>query len=284
MNQDKKNSNTGELDYYVLRAALNRFQLPPSELNPAQFAEVQQLARTEHVLESKILSSDEARSVVIPPPVRNASVAALEARYECREDFLADLERNGLNKDILLDALYRQHKVAAVLESIGSNVAPVTERDAQRYYYLHKERFKQPETRAVRHILITINDDFPENRAETACSRINQILQIVREKPTRFAEQAQKHSECPSALRGGMLGHVQQGSLYPALDNVLFALRPGGISEVVKSPVGLHILYCVQVHSAKVLPLQEVLPRIINKLSEHRQRIYQQSWVESLPQ
>jgi nitrogen fixation protein NifM len=282
MSRDKENYTTGSLDYYLFRTALKLFQLPPAELTSAQFELTQRLALSEHALVSRILSSEEVCNIAISDQVRNASMAMLEARYECREDFLADLERNGLDKKVLLQALQVQLKVEAVLKHIGSRVARVTEQDAERYYHLHKERFEQPETRTVRHILITVNDDFPENRAATAYSRINQILQRVRNKSSRFAEQSRKHSECPSALGGGMLGRIPRGRLYPALDSVLFDLRLGEISDVVKSPVGLHIIFCEAIHLAKVLPLKEVLPRIIDKLTERRQLVYQQSWVSSL--
>ncbi len=279
----KKNSNVGSLNYYMFRASLKLFQLIPSELtSAAQFQEIQRQAQREYALVSRILSSEEARNIVTPDHILNASMATLEARYECHEDFLADLERNGLDKKVLLHALQCQLKVDAVLELIAARVAPVTKRDAECYYHLHKERFEQPETRIVGHILITVNDDFPENRLENAYLRINQILQRVRRKPTCFTEQARKHSECPSALRGGMLGRIPRGRLYPALDNVLFGLCTGEISDVVKSPIGLHILFCEKIHKAKVLPLEEVLPRIIDKLTERRQRRYQQAWVSSL--
>jgi nitrogen fixation protein NifM len=283
MSDDKKNPDAGELAYYLLRAALNRFHAPPSELKPEQTREILQQARTEHALESKILCSAEARNVVIPAHVQNASIAALETRYECREDFKADLERNGLDLDLLCESLHRQHRVEAVLDRVCAQVARVTESDAERYYYRHIERFIPPETRTARHILITINDDFAENRAEAAYARIDQILCMVRHAPTRFAEQAQLHSECPSSLRGGLLGRLPRGRLYSMLDDVLFELGAGGISDVIRSPVGLHVLYCEEIHSAEVLPFEAVMPRIIERLTERRQQRYQQSWIKSLP-
>jgi peptidyl-prolyl cis-trans isomerase C len=159
----------------------------------------------------------------------------------------------------------------------------VTKLDAERYYYRYIECFIPPETRTARHILITINDDFAENRAEAAYARIDQVLCIVRHAPARFAEQAQLYSECPSSLRGGLLGRLPRGRLYSMLDDVLFELGAGEISDIIRSPVGLHVLYCEEIHSAEVLPFEEVMPRIIERLTERRQQRYQQSWIKSLP-
>ena len=282
MSKDEEDSDLGSLDYYLFRAALKRFQLPPSELTSAQREEIHRLALREYALVSKILSSEEARNIVIPDQLRDVSMAALEARYESREDLLADLRRHGLHEKMLLQALQCQLKVDAVLKHICSRLAPVTEREARRYYHRHRERFERPETRTVGHILITVNEDFPENRAEIAYERINQILQWVRSESSRFTEQARKHSECPSALRGGKLGRISRGKLYAALDSVLFKLRSGEISDIVQSPVGFHILYCEMIHSREFLPVKRVLPRIMQILNERRRRRYQQSWLLSL--
>lgn len=282
MNQAKKKADAGSVDYCLFQASLKHYGLPPSELKPAQREEMQKLALREYALVSRILSSEEARDIVISEQTQNASLAALQARYECREDFLADLQRNGLHEKALLQALHRQLKVDAVLELIGSRVVSVSEREAEHYYRLNKKRFEQPETRTVGHILITVNDDFPENRAERVYSRINEILYRVRHTPSKFAELARKHSECPSALRGGRLGRLPRGRLYPALDRSLFSLRSGEFSDIVNSPLGLHILFCEKIHCARILPFKEVLPRITEKLSEQRRYKYQRSWVASL--
>lgn len=282
MNQVKEISDNASVDYYLFRASLRFHGAPPSGLKPAQREETHKLALREHTLASRVLSSEEARDIVITDKARDASIAELEARYECREDFLADLQRNGLHEHALLRALSRQLKVDAVLDLISSRVAPVSEREAELYYHLNKKRFQQPETRTVGHILITVNDEFPENQAGRAVSRINEILHRIRYAPSSFAELARKHSECPSALRGGRLGRLPRGKLYPALDRSLFSLRLGEFSDIVNSPLGLHILFCEKIHCARILPLKEVLPRIMEKLSEQRRYEYQRSWVASL--
>lgn len=56
-----------------------------------------------------------------------------------------------------------------------------------------------------------------------------------------FAELAKERSKGPNAAKGGDLGIINKGDLLPQLDEALRKLKPGEISEVLKSEVGFHI-------------------------------------------
>ena len=49
-------------------------------------------------------------------------------------------------------------------------------------------------------------------------------------------------SDGPTGIRGGDLGWFQRGQMVPAFDEAAFNLDPGGISEIVESPLGYHII------------------------------------------
>lgn len=57
-----------------------------------------------------------------------------------------------------------------------------------------------------------------------------------------FAELAKERSKGPNAAKGGDLGIINKGDLLPELDNALRELKPGEISNVLKSELGFHIL------------------------------------------
>lgn len=58
-----------------------------------------------------------------------------------------------------------------------------------------------------------------------------------------FEELARKHSDCSSASRGGDLGLFERGQMVPAFDAVAFALPVDGMSDVVETEFGFHIIY-----------------------------------------
>ena len=49
-------------------------------------------------------------------------------------------------------------------------------------------------------------------------------------------------SEGPNGSRGGDLGWFLSGELNPVVEPVAFSLSPGGVSDVVESPLGFHVL------------------------------------------
>ena len=69
-------------------------------------------------------------------------------------------------------------------------------------------RSTAPERRRARHVLVTINEEFAENRREAALARIRQAENELRTQS--FEHVAQRYSECPTAVNGGLLGDVRR--------------------------------------------------------------------------
>lgn len=274
--------NNNDMNYHLLRAAINLFGKGPSELEPAQLDKVVMQASKEVELEQLVLDSAEARDVHIPESVLRDSVKQVENGYPDKETYLSDLDDNGLDEAAFKEAIQRELKVNTVLERVSSRHATITEMDCMLFYYMHKDKFSQPETRTARHILITINNDYEENTLEAVKDKMAVIRKRVSAKPRRFVEQATKHSECPTAMNGGLLGKLPKGQLYPELDEVLFNMQAGTISDVVESELGFHILYCEQIHPAGPVSFKEAVPRIREKLTKRRMRMCQKSWLAEL--
>lgn len=267
------------LAYHRLRAALTRFGKVPNALNGSERDVVERSALREYALEQRVLGTPEAVGVVITEQAVADSLETIAARYGDGDEFQADLAANGLTERTLRAALWRQLQVEAALERVSSRAARVSDLDVTLYYYLHRERFVQPETRTARHILITVNDDFPENAPAEARGRLQRIRERLLGKPNRFAEQATKHSECPTALHGGLIGRLPRGQLFETVDAALFALGEGELSDIVESPMGFHLVLCERIHAAGPVPLADARPKILARLRERRRKICIRNWL-----
>jgi nitrogen fixation protein NifM len=268
--------------YLELKAAQNLFGKPPTALAASEREHVRKMAAKQFSLEARVLAAPEARDAMVPPASLEAAMEEIRKRYADEADFHADLEHNGLDEAGFMDALERELLVEAILEKVGTRAAQVSDIDVEVYYHYHPDQFRRPETRRVRHILITLNDDLPDNTRPAAQSRIEAIAARLARDSKRFEEQAMKHSECPTALQGGVLGEVPIGQLYPELDAALFAMSVGEISEILESPMGLHLLRCDAITPAAVLGLKDARGPIRTLLEQRRKRVCQGAWVKQL--
>ncbi len=272
----------GSHPYLTLKLAQQLFCKPPSELEPPERARVDDVAARQLVIERRILATPEAAQVVLPGSFIEQAFSEIRNRYPSEEKFLADLESTGMDAAGLLKAIERDLKFDAVLDRVASRVDDVSETDIEIFYLIHRERFHRPENRTLRHILVTINEQLEGSERLPARRKINGIRKRLLKAPERFVEQALKHSECPTALNGGLLGALRKGQLYQELEPHGFALDAGELSEVVESPVGFHILHCIAIEEASVLPLSTVSDKIREHLMASRRSAVQKVWIAGL--
>jgi peptidyl-prolyl cis-trans isomerase C len=288
----RRDSDPGDLDgvgrYHLLRAASERFQCEPAALSEVQLCEALARARQSLEIESLVLASAEARRILILPQQVEAAVAALRGRYPDTDTFLTDLRRNDLDLETLGLALRRELTFDAVMQQVAAHAVQVDEIDVRLSYELHRGRFTSPERRTARHILITLNDRFEENRRDLVLARMERLRERLGGRPSavarHFPDLARQYSECPTALEGGRLGEVRRGQLYPELDALLFRLGEGQVGGPAESELGLHLIWCERIHPEQILPFAKVRDTIRQALLERRRRDCQKAWLAELRQ
>ncbi len=269
--------------YTLLRTALTLFKKKPAELQPEELTQAQVQALSEFNIEKRILNSPEAGLVIISDQELESAYQEVRDRYIDEDSFLIDLDKNGLSTESLKAALLRQSRVNVVMELIASRSPTINEVEIGIYYHLHTEQFNRPEMREACHIFISINPDYPENTREAALTRAQELYVKLQKKPFKFADLALKHSECPTALQGGVLGVVPKGKLYPELDEALFNMKAGEISQPVESEIGFHLVLCKHIQKAETLSLQKATPKIRQMMSDRSRQKCQRAWLASLP-
>lgn len=268
------------LPYNMLKFSLQMFHHPPAELKRSELAVIQKRAKEECVLQKKILASKEAMKVVIPEKSVKDAVAAIAERYASPKTFAQDMAKNDLDLESMADALAVELTVEATLSRVAAAVQPPSETQVEEIF--QESNREKPEQRRLRHILITINDQFPENTRQAALTRINKVQDKVLAPGANFSELAQRYSECPSALQGGTIGPVTRGGLYPSLEETLFVMEAGETSEVVESDMGFHILLCEEVLKGEKIASDEAKSKIRKLLHAKTLKKAMQSWLANL--
>lgn len=274
-----------EHDYYTYHlfcAALELFDRKPAELALGEIAVARSLANKTFLIETRILQSERTYHVSVADKAVAEARREIIARYDSEKDFLKELSEGGFTADMFDKALERKLLVEAILETVADDALPVREDDIAAYYFHNIEKFQIPEQRSIHQILITINPDFPENKPEAAWERITAIHACLLNNPESFAAEAQRHSECPSALQGGHVGTVSRGYLVPQIDEIAFALKPGTVSGIFETDIGLHILKCDAVTAARSVPLHEARPQIERQLNERARVQARKHWIRQI--
>jgi len=108
----------------------------------------------------------------------------------------------------------------------------------------------------ARHILIRLNEIVSENDALQRLTEIKRRIELGGES---FADLARQYSDDASAAKGGDLGWLSPGDTVPEFERAMDALKPGEISDPVRTPFGFHLI--------------NVIERRDEDLSEERQRL-----------
>lgn len=161
----------------------------------------------------------------------------------------------------------REDLLARAMFTHYQETAKVDDAAVQQYYAAHTGEF---ESVKASHILIRVKGapmpaaaGKPELTDEQALAKAQEIRkQLVA--GADFAAIAKTESDdTGSAVKGGSLGEFHRGQMVPPFEQAAFALKPGEISEPVKTPFGYHIIM-VEAHTTR--PLAEVKPEIEKKL------------------
>jgi hypothetical protein len=89
-------------------------------------------------------------------------------------------------------------------------------------------------------------------------------------------------SRAPNAQSGGDLGFFEKGSLTPEIDEVLFALEAGAISEPVQGPSGYHVFQVLEVVPAGPPVRTEIERAVRSELAQHGARQHTRQCVDRL--
>jgi peptidyl-prolyl cis-trans isomerase SurA len=137
----------------------------------------------------------------------------------------------------------------------------VGKEDVQQFYDEHKSDMEQPEQVRLSEILVSTEKKAPNQDEahilQAAQAKAEDLLSQIR-KGSLFEDVAKKNSDGPSAAQGGDLGLFKRGTLAKELEAKTFSMKPGDVSDVIRTKQGFIILKVVEHHDAGVPPLKDI--------------------------
>ena len=148
----------------------------------------------------------------------------------------------------------------------------ISEEEVLTYFDINKDDYGTPKKVRARHILFKVEPGAEQEKIEEARKKAIDVLKKARS-GTDFGKLAQKYSADPgSRTKGGDLGYFTADRMVKPFSDAAFAMKPGEISEPVRTRFGWHIIKVEEIQEAKEPVLAEVAGKIRDKLSKDAAR------------
>lgn len=222
-------------------------QVPPQ--SPAQFDRVvreslEQGLITDVLIDSNFVTSSELdRLIRLMGEERDVSLLVVPAA-ELGEKAVADAD---------VQAWYDAHqaeygapeRVSIEYISLAAGdmpePAPADEETLRQRYDQQVEKFAEQEERLASHILLEVDPEADAATVQAAKEKAEALATQARGDEADFAELASSSSD-DAASAGGDLGWINRGMMPGALEDALFAMKAGEISDPVKTEFGWHVI------------------------------------------
>ena len=181
---------------------------------------------------------DQAARLDIPVTEKDidAEVARVVQQVGGEENYKKALAAQGISEADFRKELEKGARVNMLVNQACAHVADPTEDEVTAFYEAHKAEYVEPHQVLCQHILVKGSND-------AALDKIKEIRERIVNDKADFAEEAKKHSDCPSGAQGGSLGWFGRGMMVPEFDKAAFEMKKGEVSGVVTTEFGYHIIY-----------------------------------------
>ena len=181
---------------------------------------------------------DQAAKLDVPVSAADvdAEVAKVVAQVGGEDNYRKALAAQGVTEEQFRKEIEKGAKVNKLVEQACSSVAEPTDDEVAAFYAAHRDEYVAPEQVLCQHILV-------KGSGDAALDKIKAIRERIVEEGADFAEEAKKHSDCPSGAQGGSLGWFGRGMMVPEFDKAAFEMKKGEVSGVIATQFGYHIIY-----------------------------------------
>ena len=200
-----------------------------------------------------------------------------EMRKEMHMDSMEDLEKAATSQGISYEDFKQNLKNQIITQQViskevGSRMN-VSKDELQKFYDDHKSQLEQPEQIRLSELLISTDKDKKDKNppadetqlVAAAQAKADDLLAQLR-KGASFEDLAKKNSDGPTAAQGGDLGYFKRATLAKELEEKTFAMKPGDVSDVIRTKQGFVILKVAEHQQAGVPPLSQIEGKVQDAL------------------
>ncbi|MCK5827640.1 peptidylprolyl isomerase, partial [Candidatus Bipolaricaulota bacterium] len=171
-------------------------------------------------------------------------------------------------KEDVMEYIANQMLATAVQAAMVGPIE-ITDEELNEYFLANKSNYETLERVRASHILVDT-----EEEAEEILAELNDGAD--------FAELARERSTCPSAASGGDLDWFGREAMVPTFDEAAFGLAVGGISGIVATEFGYHVILLTDREDASSPELADVRDQVREDIEDERRYAAALTWYESM--
>ncbi|MBY0227791.1 MAG: peptidylprolyl isomerase [Gemmataceae bacterium] len=190
-------------------------------------------------------------------------------------------EKNSTLAEFLQDSCQTLEQLKGDLADLsrwnGYAASLLDDKALEQYHRDNKEFFDKTTMRAS-HIVLRVPASAPKAEHDKAKEHLEKLRMHLKSNPEQFAELAKKHSQDGNALAGGDVGWFpRKWAFDEEFAAAAFAMPKGGLSEVVKTEYGYHLILATDRKEGEPTRFQDVKESVRAFCSEDlRQRVLAQ--------
>lgn len=182
------------------------------------------------------------------------------------------------NQDTLKLNIEVHLKVELLINKITKDVIKPGEKESEKFYEEHKERFILPEQVHAAHIEKHVTPEVNKIAAFNAIQKVKEAL----DNGATFEVLAERHTDCPSG--GWDLGYFHRGQMVQEFEDVVFALQPNQVSDIFQTDFGFHIAKAYDHKLPTLQSFEEIKNQIADELYKEKQNHAIEEYVDRLKQ
>jgi len=229
-----------------------------------------------------LLQESRARKLPVSDADIDARLADIRKQFPSEEAFKGAMAAQNTTLDEVRKEMRQELLVTKLLETEVGPKSSVAPGEVEKIYKENPQAFVVREQVRASHILITVAPDADATAKAEALAKAKSVLKSARA-GNDFAALAKEFSQDPgSAAQGGDLGLFSAEQMVPPFSKAAFSLRPGGISDLVETQFGYHIIKVAEKQPARTIPLDEVRPQVEEFLQNQNRQEQTDIFVKSL--
>jgi peptidyl-prolyl cis-trans isomerase SurA len=180
------------------------------------------------------------------------------------EEMEKEVEKQGLGWEDLKTQIRNSLLTQEVIRrEVGSHIN-IPNDEVKKYYDEHQKDFVRPEQVVLAEIFLSTEGKSPEEMSSVEKKAEDLRNRVV--KGEDFNEIAKHFSEGSTAKDGGNLGTFEHGQLSKQLEDIVFQMNKGQLTEVIQTKTGFEVLKVEAHFEAGLQPQDKVENEIMNRI------------------